>query len=379
MTALERYARLEAIGRYHESRAPRPREVVVSFGARSLIIIGLDDEPIAHWPLASLRAPGAPGALPLEIAPEGVGDERLVLEDREMSAAIAEICPELHTAPPRPPRRRRWRRITAIALPVALVAGALALWPVLPHSLADLMPGARAAMLGERIAVRLPALIRPEAPPAICIETVGTEALGALARRLGAASPPGRPPVLAVLDDPRRDVLALPGGRVLLFRGLLRSARTPEALAGIIAHAIGHADARAPLQAILDRVSLGVLTGLLVGDLTRDDIDAAAAAVLATRYAPEAETQADTAAFALLSRAGLPTLPYAGLAARLAAGDAPADYSGRHPWTQARAAAAAAADMIGSAPFEPALSDRDWIALGAICNRTRPATAEPEF
>src|SRR5690625_4964871 len=114
VTALDRYAKLEAIGQYHDLHEDAPREVVVSFGERSLIIMGLDDHPITHWPLASLRTRDDPSILPIEIAPEGIEDERLVLDDREMSAAIAEVCPDLYRAPPRPPQRRRGRLIAGL-------------------------------------------------------------------------------------------------------------------------------------------------------------------------------------------------------------------------------------------------------------------------
>lgn len=380
MTALDRYARLEAIGHYHDARISgeraAPREVVVSFGAHSLIIMGLDDQPIAHWPLASLRATGAPAASRLEVAPDQVGDERLVLEDREMREALNQVCPDLYRTPPPPARQRPWRGIVALAVIAALVAGGFALRAALPNGLADLVPEARAVALGKAVAARLPAVIEPAAPPAICTGAEGAAALRTLVRRV--AHGPARPVRFFVLDHPGRDALALPGGRVLLFRGLLQAAHTPEALAGIIAHAIGHAGARDPLHATLDGVGPLTLAEILVGEVAGAEVaagiaDEAASAILAAAHPAKAEADADAVAFGLLSQAGLPTLPYARLAERLAAATPPAGYARRHPWTATRAEAARAADSIGGGAFKPALSDRDWLALDIICEETRPA------
>ena len=56
MTALARYARLEAEARYFDGRSARPRDVIVGFGKRTLVIYDHEDRVLAHWPLASLRA-----------------------------------------------------------------------------------------------------------------------------------------------------------------------------------------------------------------------------------------------------------------------------------------------------------------------------------
>ena len=42
-------------------------------------------------------------------------------------------------------------------------------------------------------------------------------------------------------------------------------------------------------------------------------------------------------------------------------------YFSSHPALEGRAAAAEAADSVGDEPFEPVLSDRDWVALTEIC------------
>ena len=387
MTALERYAKLEAIARYLDGASADAREVVVSFGERSLVIVGLDDRPIAHWPLASLRALGPPAAHPLELVPDTASDERLLLEDLEMGSAIAEVCPELHLRPAAPPRRRAvlWA-VGALAVAAGTV---FALLPALPERAVDMVSPAREAALGEAVAARLPALLGPGPSgsarelaagpaPGLCVAEDGMAALRALAARLAPADAPSSLR-LTVLDHPGVDALALPGGRVVILRGLVDVARTPEELAGVLAHAAGHALGRDPLSTALDRPGLGAAS-ILFGDITGDTAVArAAAAALDPAPAPEAEAEADAAGFAMLAAAGLPTRPLSDIMARLAEmpADQPARHLDAHPWSTVRAARAASADTIGDAPFRPALGDRDWIALGGICDRTAPVRRAP--
>ncbi len=386
MTALDRYAKLEAVARYLDGVSAEAREVVVSFGERSLVIVGLDDRAIAHWPLASLRAVGAPAERPLELVPDPTSDERVLLEDSEMSAAIAEICPGLHKRPatlPRP-RRRAALRAAALVAVAAVAAGVLyALMPPLPDRLVDMVPPEREAALGNAVFARLPAMLGrgastgasagPSAGPAVnvCAAAEGVAARRALAARLAPAGL-SFPLRLSVLDDPGVDALTLPGGRVVILRGLVDAARTPEELAGVLAHAAGHALRRDPLEAALDSPGLGA-AGILFGDATGSAaVRRAAEAALDPAAAPEAEAAADAAAFAILAEAGLPSRPFAAFMARLADASEtpPARYLAAHPWSDRRAARANAADTVGDAPFRPALGDRDWIALGSICDRT---------
>jgi hypothetical protein len=378
MTALERYAKLEAVARYLDGVSSEAREVVLSFGERSLVIMGLDDRPIAHWPLASLRALGPPAERPLELVPDPGSDERLLLEDGEMSAAIAEVCPDLH--PPGTPPRHWLGRAALGAAALAAVAGAV-VFLVLPHvpdRLSDMVPPEREAALGAAAAARIPALLAADASGAVpgqCVAAEGTAALRTLVARLAPAS--GVPLRVAVLDHPGVGVFGLPGGQVVIQRGLIDRARSPEEVAAVLAHAAGHAAARDPLNAALDGGGLGAAAILLGSADGGWAATAAADAALAPVPAPQAEARADAAAFATLEAAGLPIRSLPELMARLAAEPGPPPpYLSAHPWSAEWAAGAAAADPVGDAPFQPALSDRDWIALNAICDRTVGGAAQ---
>ena len=84
------------------------------------------------------------------------------------------------------------------------------------------------------------------------------------------------------------------GGLIVVFRGLLERADTPEELAGVLAHEIQHVLHRDTTRAIFREASTGILVAALAGDVSA----AAAFGVQAARvlgdlrYSREAEQEA---------------------------------------------------------------------------------------
>ena len=150
MTALAKYAKLESEARYFDGESAQPRDVFLSFGERSLIIIGFDDVAIAHWPLASLRAIGLRRDKAVQLVPHRDSDERLVLSDRQMLNAIGEVCPDLYH---RPVDRKGVRRavLWAGAAVGSLALIVFVLVPALAGQLALLIPPEREQQLGDAI------------------------------------------------------------------------------------------------------------------------------------------------------------------------------------------------------------------------------------
>ena len=54
MTALSKYARLEATGLWRAGPDEQRREVIVSIGDATLVISNLKDQALAHWSLAAV-------------------------------------------------------------------------------------------------------------------------------------------------------------------------------------------------------------------------------------------------------------------------------------------------------------------------------------
>lgn len=369
MTALSDYAKLEAEAIFHDAASGKVSEVVLSFGERSLIIMSLDDRPLAHWPLVTLHGRGAEPDGTTEIAPDRTAEDYITLTDNEMIAAIRAVCPNLYDEPEKPPipRRVTLRWLGAVML-VLVVAAGLAM----PRAIAKITKDISAEQ-----ETRLGLAMRPLVIDNLsargqvreCTSPEGHAALMRLVERI-ATGPGAR---FFVLDMPIAGTLVLPGGDVLIFRGMLDRASTPEALAGVLSHQVAHVSARHALQHSVAHFGLIDLVKLWWGaEPDEEVIETATAAFLSQAYAAEAEQAADTRALAALAAAALPTRPFADNLSAWAAQDKNAlSFSVRHPSSN-RAEAARAADTIGDAAFRPALDDRSWLALANICDERSP-------
>ena len=382
MTALAHYARLEAPARYFDGASAAPEPVVVRFGARSLVVTDHAGVARAHWPLARLRAVSARGDRVAQLAPEADSAERLAVEDREMVAALEAVCPRLYAR--ETDRRGGGRAIFwgagAVAAVFALV---LAILPALAGQLAPLIPPERERQIGTAVVTQLRALVGAagDAPPGFCTATEGVAALDAMTGRLERTRALPHPLRVSVIDHPMVNAFAAPGGRVVLFRGLIDKAATPEEVAGVLAHEIAHVAARDPTVGVLRTAGTAGILGLLVGDVFGASIAVATSEMLLNaHYRREAEARADRTAHAMLADAGLPTDPFAAFFERLAREHGEVDgvlrYFSSHPALGDRAEAAAAADDGRSGRFRPALTDQQWVALGGICRET---AARPRF
>jgi len=293
VTALGRYVRLEATGLWREGAGAPAREVIVAFGATTLILRDLDETPLGHWALAGLRARRRDGAA-VVYATNADGAETLTIADPEMNAAIASVAGRAVPASVADGRRRsRAAALLWLALAAACVLAAVRFGPgLVREQAARMMPPAQAQEFGDHMLLAL-----METRGGLCDGAAGQSALA----RLGEAVAPGAPPRLRVLPLGTAPVAALPGGTVILDRAAVLDAVAAEEVAGWIA--IGAA--RGPTAALLaDAGVVAAARYLVTGDFgaralaraadaaatrppTRDEASAALVRLADARIDPE--------------------------------------------------------------------------------------------
>ena len=101
MTALKKYERLESLGLWRESISEQRREVIVSFGAASLVLSDANGKPLAHWSLAAVRTLNS-GEMPTVYSPDRNSGELLEIEDEAMIDAIFEVRKSIRRIGPKP-------------------------------------------------------------------------------------------------------------------------------------------------------------------------------------------------------------------------------------------------------------------------------------
>src|SRR5207237_8367104 len=108
-----------------------------------------------------------------------------------------------------------------------------------------------------------------------------------------------------VIRRSEANAIALPGGHIYVFQGLVEKSEATDELAGVIAHEIGHVAHRDGTRSILQSAGLSFLFGMLLGDFGGGSrIVIGARAVLQSSYSRDVESAADGYGVELRSRAG---------------------------------------------------------------------------
>jgi Peptidase family M48 len=299
---------------------------------------------------------------------------RLMIADPEIVARLRANAPQLHKRAPVENKGRilGWG-LGAIAS-VALIIFVLV--PVMANQLAAYLPPSGEKALGDATYERIRmAMGRDMLPVDACDAPAGLAALATMEARLNAGPDLPYPVTITVLDHDLVNAFAMPGGRIVIFRGLLDEANNPEEVAAVLAHEIGHVVGRDPTRDALRLAgSVGVL-GLIFGDFAGGTVVLLLAdQLINAQYSQSAEAGADDYAHARLTESGLPPAALGTFFERLRDeyGDAEglAAHFASHPQMTARIEAALAAQTAAESAGrigDPVLSDAEWRDLRAIC------------
>ena len=375
-------------GRFFDGVSAKSRDVtLIDRGNAFAIVETSTGAEVAVWPIYRMRAlpqPGAGGRLTLVLQdsvhdPDTYSDARLTVEDPATARRVRDRCPELDKKP-----AFGWRAARPYLLWSGAAAASLAFlfWfgiPMLAGFLVQVIPDRAQIALGEIVENQIIELFARSTGQSrdtlICRQGGGQEALDALMARFTAEAPVHVPVTITVLNVEQVNALALPGGRILVFNGLVDFAGHPNALAGVLAHELGHIAERHPLRGTLEKGAAGALIGLLLGDIAGGAIIAAGVEyATSAAYSREMEAQADDYAVAAMNRQGWTVGPFGAFFERLAkenpeSGGVMAMLS-THPASEDRRRTIAAAEKAGGTT---AVTEAGWTAIGGICEPPAPS------
>jgi Zn-dependent protease with chaperone function len=164
-----------------------------------------------------------------------------------------------------------------------------------------------------------------------------------------------------LVEDASINAFAIPGGIVVVHSGLLAATRSPEELAGVLAHEVQHVELRHSLKSIMKQMGLSAVWAMASGDLAGAMTGKAAQHIMGLKFSRDAEREADASGLDALLRAGIDPAGMPAFFATLEkAGAAPPALLSTHPASDARREALAARlQALGSRTFEP-LPYRHW-------------------
>lgn len=354
-------------GHYFDGQSARRHDVRVDFDAAGLRIVSEDGAVRLSWPFDDLLTserprPGQPARLSLAADP----DARLAVPDIAFVEMLRDRAPRLYARGLARPENRKW----AAVIVLALAAIALFAWrgiPALADTIAVLVPHEWEQKLGQGIRRFV---LTPERH---CQLGAGQTALEKMVDRLtGGERASGLKVAVVNFDVP--NAFALPGGQVVIMRGLLAQAEGPDEIAGVLAHEIGHIANRHPLRSFLRAAGFELLLSFVIGDapILIELALEGGGLLLALSYSREMENQADEFAVDMLRTSKVGSAGLQKFFTRIGkledgmakeTGGATAYFS-THPDTAGRVGVIARAPAKGSSP---ALDAAQWQALKGIC------------
>lgn len=161
-------------------------------------------------------------------------------------------------------------------------------------------------------------------------------------RLLHALPEPGYTYTFHLVNEPDVNALTLPGGHIVVFKGLLAEAESPEQIAAVLAHELGHAENKHVVTRTLAETGISVTLAIFTGQDARLGYEISRQ-LISSYFSREQEAQADAWGFALLEKAGISPRAHADFFRKIQSlhGDAEIpDWMSTHPADESRIKAA---------------------------------------
>lgn len=366
-----------ATGKYFDGKSARQLPVSVTLETRhdtQVLVIQPVEAAEIIWPLNELREvreQARAEGIVLSLGQEGIA--RLILLDAEAAEIVRDLAPNLGKVVVKKSKLRQLAIWSTGAVASVLIIMFVIL-PALSNQLATMIPLEREVAIGDVSMGQIHRFLGGnEENDLTCSNPEGLLALQKMTKRIVGDTEIPYDLQVQVFDHKMINAFAVPGGQVVLFKGLLDAAKSPEEVAGVLGHEVGHVVNRDPMRLTLRSAgSVGIL-GMVFGDFAGGFMALALSErLISAQYAQGAETGADAFAHELLADAGLPATSFGQFFVTLKA-----EHGGQkglmshlatHPDLDGRARAAEAADVIGDATYTPVLTGAEWRALQKICD-----------
>lgn len=194
-----------------------------------------------------------------------------------------------------------WPVKAMIVTTALFIAGVTALWmyrAAITDSIAGKIPVSMEKQLGEVVFQQVKATSKIVTDPAL------TAQLEAITKRLLPAVKDTRYEFqFHIVENDVVNAFAMPGGHIVVHTGLLKKAKRPEEVAGVLAHEIAHITRRHSLRNMVSSLGTTVVIQAVFGDLS--GLADGAASLLGQKYSRDFEREADETGWKYLLDANL--------------------------------------------------------------------------
>jgi Zn-dependent protease with chaperone function len=253
-------------GAYFDGLSAKKQVVAVHLSPRQMTLTLTSGESLA-WSYQDINRPFASTGDQAPFHLEHRADDRqtsLTIEDEAFLPNLRAI-----TAIPLDSSLKQTKKSRHFILALAVLVIPLflyGLWKVVIPQLSDRVamqvPVSWEEKLGQTVLEGLPKKLAP------IPDREKAQALNTILDRL-LITRPAQPYDIRIHISPHKMVnaVALPGGQIIVFQGLLNLAESPEELAGVLAHEVQHVLLRHSTRGIIRALTSQILLTLLIGDM----------------------------------------------------------------------------------------------------------------
>jgi len=344
-----------------DGASSRRRDVSLRLNEACEILEG--DAVIASWPYADIRRADGPAGQLRAMCVSAPLLARLEIREPALAAELEHRCPSLDA---HLPGSRGVLVIVgwSVAALVSIVLMVLFVVPLAADRLTPLIPYAVEKRIGEVADKQVKVIFDGKQ----CENPAGRAAFVKLVEMLRQAGDVDATADAEVISNQIANAIALPGGKIYVFEGLLARAENVDELAGVIAHELGHVKNRDGLRNLIYNGGTSFLIGLLFGDVTGSSaIIFASREMFQASHSRDAERSADATTIAVMRKLGRSPKPMGEFLLRVTGKEKGKGLAliSSHPLSEDRLARMSQQDAAPTAP--PLLSASEWAALKAIC------------
>jgi predicted Zn-dependent protease len=353
--------------RFIAGRSSSPVDGEASLGLSGVEIDLGPGHPKRLWHYEGLKTlePVRPNAIDVLLSSPEEPGASLFVQGARFAADLTGHAPHL-TARAARWRNWRWGLLLAAIVALAVAASFAAGWSPL-KSFAAALPDSWRQRLGDTARETMTEGHKR------CVDANGLAALAQLSERLSKAAPENVTFNVRVYDWPLMNAFAVPGGQIVLTKGLIDKAEGPDEVAGVLAHEMGHGIEMHPETGIIRSIGLAAAVEVMLGG---GGLANAGLVLAQLGYSRGAEHQADLDALQLLKGAGITPKGLGNFFTRITkieAEDPSGAKSGAFTWLRSHPPAAERAKLVRQQPdypATPALDEQSWQELKSICKTT---------
>ncbi len=350
----------------------RQLPVTVTLGPAALLIDRASGETLGSWAINGLEVePATAGTTTMALRHQDHPNVRLQVDDQDFFAQLKEHDPRLRLVLQGSVRRRRR---TLLLLGTLLLTAILVLVsiPYLLVPLASRVSGPALQRYGEAVIYSI------AGSDGLCRDQYALALVNDLAQRLASPLDLPTPIQVHISNSDEMNAHAVPGGHIIIHRGLLAFVNDAEEFAAVLAHELIHIDEQHPLLGLLEEAGYAMLLSIFVDDTGwLGDATEFSSQVLQMAHSRDMELVADRRALQLLNEVDIRGDGITRFLEHLSSweeedGDY-ADWLDTHPLTSERLIMLSDRQASGG---QPPLSEAEWDYLQHACFPPRPSKIE---